>query len=143
MRGLFLLMVAVFLLAWTPGESSDFKIIVHPDNPTSSLSAKAVSDYLLKKRGRWTRWNREMVEPIDLEAASPVRKAFTRAVHGRSVSSIKSYWQRQIFSGRGVPPPQAASDAEVVRFVAARSGAIGYVSSGTALNGVKEITIAN
>ena len=45
------------------------------------------------------------------------------------MSAVANYWQRQIFSGRGTPPPIKESDAEVIAFVAANPGAIGYVSA--------------
>jgi hypothetical protein len=44
---------------------------------------------------------------------------------------VKSFWQRQIFSGSGVPPQERASDEEVLDFVRANPGAVGYVSSDT------------
>ena len=125
-------------------QSSGFKVIVHPDNPTTVLSAKDVSSYLLKKKTRWNEDGfRVTVSPVDLDGSSSTREAFTKAVHGRSVSSIKNYWQRQIFSGREVPPPEVASDAEVITFVKSNRGAIGYVSSRARLDGVKEVTISN
>ena len=125
-------------------QTSGFKVIVHPDNPTTSLSAKDVSNYLLKKK---TKWNadgfKEKVDPIDLGGDSPTRETFSKEVHGRSVSSIKSFWQRQIFSGREVPPPEAASDAEVITYVKSHPGAIGYVSASASLDGVKVVSVAD
>ncbi len=118
---------------------SGFKVIVHANNPVTSMSEGDVSNFFLKKQSRWD--SGSPVEPIDLWNDSPVREVFSKAVHGRSVSSIKNYWQRQIFSGREVPPPEASSEAEVVAFVRSRPGAIGYVSSGTRLDGVKEVTV--
>ena len=80
--------------------------------------------------------------PVDLSANSPVREAFSLAIHERDVNAVKSYWQRQIFSGRGVPPPEKASDSEVLAFVRANPGAVGYVSSGTAVgSGVKVLEV--
>ena len=135
---------ALLFALWSSAQSADFKIIVHPDNPATSLSAKDVSNFLLKKKSRWTGDGfRESVEPVDLDGNSATREAFSRAVHGRSVSSIKNYWQRQIFSGRGVPPPEVASDADVIAHVQSRPGAIGYVSANASLSGVKEVTLAN
>jgi hypothetical protein len=47
------------------------------------------------------------------------------------VSSIKAYWQKQIFSGRGVPPEEKQSDEEVLEYVSKNVGAIGYISEST------------
>jgi len=57
-----------------------------------------------------------------------VRQAFTEAIHGKKVTNIKGYWRKMIFSGDAAPPPELASDSEVLSFVAANDDAIGYVS---------------
>ena len=122
-------------------QQAGYRVIVHKDNPTTALSAKDISSYLLKRKSRWD--HGVAVDPIDLDPESEVRKAFSREVHGRSVSSIKNYWQRQIFSGREVPPPEVASDAEVIAHVKANPGAIGYVSASARLDGVKVLDLAS
>jgi len=115
-------------------------VIVNKNNPADSVSKEDLSNILLKKKSRWDYG--ASAAPIDLDSRSPVREAFSQDVHGRSVSSIKNYWQRQIFSGREVPPPEAGSDAEVVTFVASQPGAIGYVSASARLtDGVKVVEI--
>jgi len=136
------LVLGLVLALWTSAQSSGFKVIVNSGNSTASLSTKDVSNLLLKKKTRWDDSGTE-VRPIDLDSASAVREAFSEAVHGRSVSSIKNYWQRQIFSGREVPPAEVRSDSEVINFVRNTPGAIGYVSSDARLDGVKEIRLVN
>ncbi len=118
-----------------------FVVIVHPDNPAKSVSKKKVSRLLLKELPKWD--GGLTAEPVDLDSKSDVRKAFSRDVHGRSVSSIKNYWQRQIFSGGTVPPPEVASDNAVISHVKSNRGAIGYVSAGARLDGVKVLDLAS
>ena len=48
-----------------------------------------------------------------------------------------------IFSGKGIPPPEKASDAEIVTFVRDTPGAIGYVAPGADLSGVKVVAIVD
>lgn len=80
---------------------------------------------------------------MDLIPSSVARRDFTREVHGKDVSAIKSYWQKLIFSGRATPPSEMRSEQDVVDFVRGRKGAIGYVSAGTALGrGVKVLQIS-
>lgn len=146
-----LFLIAGVLIA-TPflafGQNAGFVIIVHPDNPTESLSRSEASDLFLKKVARWDsfpipgRPDRKMpVEAVDLESTSAVRSAFSLEVHGRSVDHIKAYWQRKIFSGRDIPPPELASEAEVLAWVRANPGAVGYVSQGVALASVKAVEL--
>ena len=70
-----------------------------------------------------------------------VRRAFTREIHGRSVSGVRHYWQRQVFSGKGLPPPEVPGDEAVVEFVRSHPGGIGYVSADVNLDGVKVLEI--
>jgi hypothetical protein len=46
-----------------------------------------------------------------------------------------------VFSGRDTPPAIKASDASVLEFVRANPGAIGYVSPGADLAGVKVVSV--
>ena len=118
-----------------------YTIIVHPDNPTDEISKKKLSAILLKEVSRWG-GSSLSAEPVDLDSKSSVRNDFSRDIHGRSVSSIKNYWQRQIFSGGRVPPPEVTGDAEVIDYVKTHPGAVGYVSSSAKLDGVKVLILA-
>lgn len=119
-----------------------FQVVVHADNPATSVERSRLSKMFLKKIKRWDGGDTPVV-PIDLGDKSPVREAFTRAVHKKSIGAIKSFWQRQIFSGRDVPPDEVASDEEVLQRVAANPAAVGYVASGAPLgDGVKVLEVA-
>jgi ABC-type phosphate transport system substrate-binding protein len=112
----------------TSGLAADaFKVIVHPSNASKTLSRDQVSRLFLKKQTSWSGGGN--VAPADLAESSPVRAAFSKAVHHKSVAEVKSYWQQQIFSGRAVPPPEKANDAAVVKFVESTPGSIGYVAA--------------
>jgi ABC-type phosphate transport system substrate-binding protein len=120
---------------------SGFSVIVNGRNNARALDKKTLADAFLKKRTQWG--DETTILPIDLGRASPVRKQFSEQVIGRSVSAVRTYWNRLVFSGRGVPPPEVASDDEVVRYVSKHAGAIGYVSASTNLkdSGVKIIEV--
>ena len=45
----------------------------------------------------------------------------------KTPAQLKSYWNQQIFSGKGVPPPEADSTADVIAYVLANPGAVGYL----------------
>ena len=134
--------LAVLVLVPVTRAQSGYRVIVNAANQATEISREEVSRLLLKKQTSWD--DGTVAEPVDLDGKSDVRDAFSREVHGRSVSSIKNYWQRQIFSGRAVPPPELGSDAEVVGFVAGHPGGIGYVADGTALGrNVKEVRLVD
>jgi ABC-type phosphate transport system substrate-binding protein len=62
-------------------------------------------------------------------------------MNGRSALAMKTFWQKRVFAGRDTPPIEKASDDEVVAYVKATPGAIGYVAPGTALTGVKVLEL--
>jgi ABC-type phosphate transport system substrate-binding protein len=118
-----------------------FKVIVNEENSVSALTKDNVSNYFLKKTIKWD--NGSKIEPVDLGADSDTRKSFSENIHGKSVSAIKAYWQKKIFSGKGIPPSEKSNDAEVLAFVKSKPGAIGYVSAGASTNGVKVVKITD
>jgi ABC-type phosphate transport system substrate-binding protein len=121
-------------------QEGGFKLVVNASNAVSSLTTDEAAQYFLKKKTAWP--GGRTVQPVDQAAESPVRRAFSKAVLKKDVGAVKSYWQTQIFSGRGVPPPEKSSDAAVLAFVEANSGAIGYVSADANVGrGVKEVKL--
>lgn len=117
-----------------------FVIIVHVKNPTLALSRQEVSRMFLKQRARWD--HGERVRPVDLADTVEVREEFSLAIFRRRTVDIEDHWKSMVFSGRDVPPSEKSSEAEVLAYVAANPGAIGYVSVEMPLTqGVKAIEI--
>jgi ABC-type phosphate transport system substrate-binding protein len=116
-----------------------FRLIVHTAVPTRTLNRDAVAQIFTKKTVKWLDGSR--VTPVDLPVDSKIRETFSRAIHGKSSVAVDAYWQKQIFSGRDLPPLTKASDSEVLAFVRATPGAIGYVSPGADSSGVKVVEV--
>ena len=114
-------------------------MIVNPDNPITSISKLDALEDFLKSQTSWSNGNRIM--PVDLRVTSRVRDALSRAIHGRSATVIKNWWNQQIFAGKGVPPPELASDAKVVSYVLANTGAIGYVAADVNVGDAKTVAV--
>jgi ABC-type phosphate transport system substrate-binding protein len=124
--------------AATSGEPR-YWVVVHPDNPSSTLRRDEVSRLFLKKITRWS--NGRTAVPVDLVASAPARDAFSRDVHRRPPSAIKKYWQQMVFSGQSAPPAEVATEADVLALVSSDPAAIGYVSDEVSLHGVKILDI--
>jgi hypothetical protein len=119
---------------------ASYVIVVSAANPTTSLSRDQASKLFLKKVPTWQ--NGRDVVPVDLPEGSAVREAFTKDVLRKSVTAVKSYWQQQIFSGRGVPPTEKATDDAVLAYLRANPNAIGYVAANTPLgSGAKVVVV--
>jgi hypothetical protein len=119
--------------------SRAYVVVVHPDNPASSVSRRFLSDAFLKRRTRWG--HGEQIRPVDLETSSAVRRSFSEDVMSRSPMAVRSYWQRIIFSGRGVPPVEVDDDAAAVRYVLRHRGGIAYVSGSADVGRAKIVSV--
>jgi len=138
MRPLLAAVACLALAAALPAAADDFKVIVHPENPATEVTAAQLSRLFLKKTLRWE--DGTAAQPV--EPATPrLRERFALSVHERSVNAVRAYWNQVIFSGRDVPPIEKPGDAEVVAFVRASRGAVGYVSAGADVTGLKVLAV--
>ena len=138
MRALHALLAALALGAATPALADDYLVVVHPDNPVGELAAPQLSRLFLKKSLRWE----DGTAVLPVEPASPrLRERFAQTVHEKSLNAVKSYWNQVIFSGRDVPPVEKTSDADVLEYVRANRGAVGYVSPAASPIGVKVLSV--
>jgi ABC-type phosphate transport system substrate-binding protein len=140
----FLLFLMLAILAAPRFEAAaesvrSYRVIVHPKNPRTKLDRRFISDVFLKKRTRWS--DDSVITPVDLGLKSSARAAFSTDILDRSVAAVRRYWTQLVFSGRGVPPAELASDADVVKYVSTHAGAIGYVSGSVDITGTKQIVI--
>jgi ABC-type phosphate transport system substrate-binding protein len=138
--GLFLLLGGA-LAAQPPAVAAEsFVVIVNAANPVAAVTGGELSSLFLKKAAQWSGGLPAM--PVDLAPDAAARESFSRQIHHKGTSAVKAFWQQMIFSGRDVPPPEKASPREVVAFVAANRGGVGYVPAGTALGaGVKAVDV--
>jgi hypothetical protein len=127
-RRTFLGLAALALLPLPrPAAAQDhgFKIIVHPDNPAAVVDAARLRDAYLKKSAAWS--DGRAIRAIDLSPRHAVREQFGRRVLKKTPSQLRYYWNRQVFSGKGVPPTQVDSPAAAIDYVLRHPGAVAYV----------------
>jgi hypothetical protein len=120
-------------------ETRTFKVVVNAANPASSITSEQLSEMFLRRRLSWP--HGETALPVDQPPKSPVREAFSEAALDRPARAVAAYWQQQIFSGRGVPPVELASDDAVTDYVRTHRGAVGYVSADAGTNGLKVLEV--
>jgi ABC-type phosphate transport system substrate-binding protein len=132
-------LLLALVCTWAGGLHS-VVVVVNAANPAGELSADDVSKMFLKKTARWA--NGERVLPVDLIDSSALRQAFSKEVHGKTTAAVKAYWQKMIFSGHDVPPPEKASIGEALAYVRNYPGAIGYAPAGADLGpGIKILKV--
>jgi len=114
-----------------PG-ADNFVVIVNPSVAGAQMHRSDLAAVFLRTATKWG--GGKPAVPVDQSGTSAVRKAFSDSVLGMPVATALQYWQKQMFQANARRPPAVkGSDAEVIAFVAATEGAVGYVSKGTAL----------
>jgi ABC-type phosphate transport system substrate-binding protein len=115
------------------------KVVAHPTLPGNQIRKETLAEVFLGRTSRLA--NGQPIVPVDQSAQSTVRAAFSEGMLSQSVAAVQVYWMREIQKSRR-PPLTKGSDAEVLAFVAANRGAIGYVSAATVTDeSVKEVQV--
>jgi ABC-type phosphate transport system substrate-binding protein len=78
---------------------------------------------------------------VNLSADSTTRNTFDETVLGRNSSQVSAYWSKLVFTGKGIPPKEVNSDAEVIDLVSKNPSVIGYVDSSSLTDAVKAIKL--
>jgi ABC-type phosphate transport system substrate-binding protein len=142
----------VLLLAWAAcgfgGPATDgaelpgCQVVVNAAVEGSAVPRDLLADIFLKKVNRWGSGG--PIVAVDQSLSSDVRRQFMRDVLRQSAQEVLNYWLRQINKGTR-PPSVMESDVDVLEYVAATPGAIGYVSGNAAVDGnqIKILRIAD
>ena len=125
----FILFQFIFIIS--ASAQSNFVVVVNAENEIETMSEQEVSDIFLKKMVRWE--DNSKIKPVDREKTAEIREIFSKEIHGKSVNAIIGYWQKKIFSGRGVPLVEKSSEDQVIAYIQSNKSAIGYVSSSASL----------
>ena len=83
--------------------------------------------YLTMRLKAWP--NGVPVKVFVLPDEDPLHRRFANVVLGLYPYQLRRVWDRQLFSGTGQAPTTVASEAEMIRRVAATPGALGYVGA--------------
>ena len=131
--------VAVAGLVPVSAAEANYRVIVHPGVKGNQIPRATLSSIFLKQAPKWG--DGSTVQPVDQSMRSPVRQSFAADVLQRPLVELQMFWSRRMATGV-TPPPVKQTDEDVVAYVAATPGSIGYVSAAAALpDSVRPITI--
>ena len=107
-------------------------VIVHPSNG-DALDQAAISRIFLGKAKSFPSGGAAV--PITQEAAAD---EFNEKVLNKSASQLKAYWSKLVFTGKGTPPKEVSTDAEMIALIASNPNMIGFIQ-GEADGSVKTV----
>ena len=121
------------------GTRPPFTIVVNNANPVDTLKVAELRRIFMKQQRLWA--HGDTIVPVDWDAASGMRQAFSQIILGRSVREMAEYWVQQSVTQGLAPPSTLSSGLAVARFVATVPGAIAYLPTDAADRSVKRVRI--
>jgi len=133
------ILLFLFLTSLTEISAQSFNVIVNEANDAETISQSELADIFMKEKESWN--DGSTIIAIDQKANSDIRRIFSAQILGESVGAIRSHWQQAAFSGSASAPVELSNEQQIIAFVKANPGAIGYISSTTEISGVKVLNI--
>ena len=130
---LIILLCTLMLTQFCFAETS---VIVHPNN-NSQLSQKDIQRIFMGKLKSFP--NGIKLIAIDQAISSDARQEFGKKLLKKNPQQVKSYWARQIFTGKGIPPKELKTEQAVKEFVSQNESTIGYIDTELLDTTVKEV----
>jgi ABC-type phosphate transport system substrate-binding protein len=134
-----LLGVVCLVICAVKVDAAELVIIGNPGLREPKIDTKGLQRIYLGKLTRWA--DDQAIVPVMLKSG-PVHDEFVESYLDRSLHRFVTYWRQMVFTGKGMPPRSFADEKELVAFVAATPGAVGYASSKADTKAVKVLTVA-
>jgi ABC-type phosphate transport system substrate-binding protein len=140
--------LAAVLLAISGQASASSKrelvVIVNKANTVGSISKAELSHIYLGKRKTWV--TGDIVRPCDLQEPGVEEELtsmslFSARYLNKDIATLKSYWIKMIFSGKGQPPQVFKKPEDVIRVVSEDPASLGYVYSDQVTGSVRVVPV--
>ena len=115
---------AVFLFALASAWA-DPALIVNKDVAAEKIDGAGLKAILLGKKVSWDGAGGRVT--LAVLKGGPVAEKFLTDAAGMSVSAFNNHWRRLAMTGGGSSPHSFDSDDELLKFVAATPGALGFI----------------
>src|SRR5688572_13301214 len=109
----------------------DLVVIVNTQNPVQTIDASELRPIFQTTKTSWGNSAGDAM-PLNLPEDNPLRQEFDKAVLGLDPDRVARYWQDRKIRGGARPPVRVSSTGMVIKGVAAKAGAIGYVKASEA-----------
>jgi ABC-type phosphate transport system substrate-binding protein len=128
----------LFMFLGTRAIAQDVLIVVNGNAGVTQITEMQLHDIFTGTRTRFENGNRAV--PVILKGG-PVHEVFLHRHVGDTPDEFRVRWRKAVFTGQGSMPKECNSEAELLNYVQATPGAIGYVSRMSGNAGVKLLVI--
>jgi ABC-type phosphate transport system substrate-binding protein len=125
------LILAVVLSAMSLPALAELVVVVNPKSTAGAMNQEQIAQFFL---GIST-----TLRPLDQADGSPIRAEFYKKVAEKEPSQVKAIWSKLVFTGKGKPPKEYSSSADVKKAIDADPNAIGYIEKSAVDSSVKVI----
>ena len=127
------LLLAVFSISESLSAQTTWGELLVIGNKTgqSQLKAQEARNVFRAKTTTWLNKNSVYIALPSPQA--PMAEPVARLIYGTKPASVQKFWLLQVFQGRATPPSFFDTDQELIQFIQKTPGAIGVVSSSTAI----------
>ncbi|MCU6435078.1 hypothetical protein LPB67_14970 [Undibacterium sp. Jales W-56] len=122
----------LLLLVITTPAFAELVIVVNPQNPATKMFAAQAAQFFLGGSVLFT--------PVEQAESSPIRAEFYKKVLEKEPAQVQAIWSRIVFTGKGKPPKEYKTSAEVKKAISENVNAIGYIEKSAVDDSVKVIT---
>ncbi|MBB1441142.1 phosphate ABC transporter substrate-binding protein [Shewanella sp. SG41-4] len=113
-------LLTILTLSLTAVTSANAAVVIIGNPAAANISINDVKKAFLGKGD-------SSVVVYELEEGNPVRSEFHQAVTGKSDAQLKAFWSKQVFTGKGTPPPSVSGAGAMKSAIASNPNAIGYI----------------
>lgn len=136
----FVILAVAFIWLTSLGWAQDVTIVVNSGLSLSEITETELRDIFIGVRSRFDDGTRAL--PVLLKGG-PAHEVFLHRHIRETPDEFRVRWRRAVFTGQGSMPKELSSEAEVLHYVEATPGAIGYVSRRPDRTKIKILTIAD
>ncbi len=122
----------VLVLALCPARA-ELALIVNPNNPATRMFPSQAAQFFLGTS--------VMFQPIEQAEGSAIRAEFCKKVLEKEPAQVQAIWSKIVFTGKGKPPREFKTSAEVKKAVSETQNAIGYIEKSAVDDSVKVVAL--
>ncbi|MCX7220384.1 MAG: hypothetical protein NTY70_16090 [Burkholderiales bacterium] len=130
-NALFPTVIATVLSMITLPALAELVIVVNPQNQATRMTSAQASQFFLGGSVMFT--------PLEQADGSAIRGEFYKKVLEKEPSQVQAIWAKIVFTGKGKPPKEYKSSAEVKKAISENVNAIGYIEKSAVDDSVKVI----
>jgi hypothetical protein len=117
-------LLSALLITSAQSEQPDVVLIGNSDVPKMDADtiAKVYTGKMISVSG-------VSVKPVNMKSGAAARNRFLQIFLNQDDEKYIAYWTVRRYIGKGVPPKEMDSSAEVIRFVQSTPGGVGYIEA--------------